>query len=86
MENVMDIVMGQLTAEEKKWLGQMQRLINKQPVRLGLYTVGDPNLSVFDRTKVHLFDEDRDMPMEVHYHEAHLGTLHFKVNVHGVCG
>ena len=75
-----------LTAEEKSWLRKMQNLANKCPPRFGLYTIGDPSISVFDKTFEHLFDDERDMPQEVAEYDAYLGFINFPTNIHGVCG
>ena len=75
-----------MDATERKWLRDMQKLLNACPPRFGFYTVGDPGLTVFDREKEHLFDDTRDMPGEVTKHDADLASLNFTTNVHGVCG
>lgn len=78
--------MGDLTKEEKQWLRKVQNLLDKAPARFGYYTIGDRSLGIFDNTKEHLFDQDKDMVGELHEHDAHLADLAFPENVHGVCG
>jgi hypothetical protein len=75
-----------LTKEEKSWMRKMQNLIDKCPPRLGFFTIGDPELGVFDRDKEGEFDESVDMVRELDRCDAHLGALNFSSNVHGVCG
>lgn len=41
-----------LTRAEKEWLAEVQMLLNKCPSdRLGFYTIGDAQVSVYDRRK-----------------------------------
>ncbi len=41
-----------LTSDEKKWLSDMQNLLDRCPSkRLGFYTIGDPAIAVYDLTK-----------------------------------
>ena len=37
-----------LTTEERRWLGALQRVLERCPKRLELITIGDPGLSVVD--------------------------------------
>lgn len=75
-----------LTKEETAWMRKAQKLLDQCPPRLGFYTTGDPDLGVFDRDKEHLFDNERDMVLDINDHDASLGSLRFPSNVHGVCG
>ncbi|CAI1744431.1 hypothetical protein [Serratia entomophila] len=44
--------MAKLTKAEKKWLDELQEVLNRCPTdRLGFYTVGDPDITVYDRSK-----------------------------------
>ncbi len=78
--------MNMLTKEEKSWMRKMQNLIDKCPPRLGFYTVGDPDIGVFDKDKEDKFDYGNDMTVELERHDAYLGSLNFPSNVHGVSG
>lgn len=41
-----------LTKTEKGWLNKLQAILNDCPsARLGFYTIGDPDISIYDRTK-----------------------------------
>ncbi len=64
----------------------MQELLDECPPRFGFYTIGDPDLRLFDQAKECLFDQDEDMPLEVDRHDAGLGSLIFPRCIHGVCG
>lgn len=75
-----------MTQEEAAWIRKMQKLLAQCPERFGFYTIGDPELTIFDRSNEHLFNQDIDMVCEVDKHDAHLGVLNFPSNVHGVCG
>lgn len=76
----------ELSKEEKAWVRKVERLLAKCPERIGFYTVGDPNLGLYDKSKEHLFDQEKDMVTELDDHDACLGQIHFPSNVHGVCG
>jgi hypothetical protein len=75
-----------LTREERSWLRKMQNLIDKCPPRLGFYTIGDPEIGVFDLDKESEFDGYKDLVRELGRCDAHLGSLRFPSSVHGVCG
>lgn len=75
-----------MTKEEKAWVRKVQKLLDQCPPRLGFFTIGDPDLIVFDRDKEHLFDDTKDFPGEVEDHDAHLTRLGFPCPVHGVRG
>ncbi len=50
---------GKLTRAEKKWLDELQAVLNKCPSdRIGFYTIGDPTVCVYDATK---FNEVSDL-------------------------
>ncbi len=38
-----------LTTEEKKWIKKLERALKHCPTRLGLYTVGDAFLGIYDK-------------------------------------
>lgn len=75
-----------MTKEEKTWIENMQRLLNKTPQRFGFYTTGDCSLSIYDKGKEPLFNQDRDLVYDVYEHEADIGCLNFTTPVHGVLG
>lgn len=75
-----------LTPEEKAWLRKVQKLLDNCPSRFGFYTIGDPQLQVFDRSNEHLYDQNVDMVCEVSKYDDYLCRLKFHSPVHGVCG
>jgi hypothetical protein len=83
-----------LTAAETKWLDKLQALLDKCPSeRLGAFTIGDPSLSIYDKTYFDDFrnsqEYSRDEPDDVYVHEK-LGTVLYYLDmpfqVDGVCG
>lgn len=76
-----------LTPEETKWLKKLQKLLNECPSeRLGFYTVGDADLTVYDNTNESNFDTGIDFPMAVDLEDAALGYLRFPANVVATVG
>lgn len=50
-----------LTAKEKAWVKKVQRVLNECPSRrLGFYTIGDPDVVIYDRAKNDEIDERMD--------------------------
>ncbi|MBV6817562.1 hypothetical protein KWG64_06355 [Rahnella sp. PD12R] len=44
--------MAKLTAKEKKWVAEVQAVLNRCPSnRIGFATIGDPNVTLFDVTR-----------------------------------
>jgi hypothetical protein len=78
----------ELTAEEKKWIKSVQRALNKCPsVRLGFYTIGDNDLSIYDTNLEHKFDQDKDFGHAVAEVDAGASeTLIFPSCVHSTAG
>lgn len=89
-----------LTIQERAWLHKLQVLLDACPSeRIGFYTIGDPDVSIYDRTK----DEEIDDLMDRGNHDfgyavekAGAGIepaaggsvyfLRFPANVHSVAG
>ncbi len=82
-----------LTKAEKLWLKKLQEVFNECPSsRLGAYTIGDPDLSIYDRS----------MESEIYQHMdncktgefgnavvalgAELGVINTPFQVHSVAG
>lgn len=64
-----------LTKEEKKWLKDFQKLMDKCPSsRFGAYTVGDSDLTIYDKIA---FDD---------YREDDLHYMKDDVNIHDEAG
>lgn len=86
--------MADLTKEEKRWLRRVQAALDSCPSkRLGFYTVGDADLSVYDRTHekaIHAaMDEGKagDFGPAVDLFDADFYTgLRFPALVHSVAG
>ncbi|HEI9812591.1 TPA: hypothetical protein SLN60_003926 [Serratia marcescens] len=44
--------MAKLNKKERAWLDELQEVLNRCPSdRLGFYTIGDPQITVYDRSK-----------------------------------
>lgn len=53
--------MAKLTKAEKKWLEELRDVLNRCPSnRLGFYTIGDPRIYVYDRSKDEKIDAHQD--------------------------
>ncbi|MBO9427887.1 hypothetical protein [Sulfitobacter sp. R18_1] len=82
----------QLTREEKKWLEDVQNLLDKCPSdRLGFFTIGDANLTVYDRRKDLEIDDiqdtkRRDFCNAVEDVDARITQLTFPSSVHSTSG
>lgn len=51
--------MSRLTKAEKAWLEKLQTVLNECPSdRLGFYTIGDANVTVYDRSKEKAIDDE----------------------------
>jgi hypothetical protein len=87
------IVKSKLTKEEKSWLRKVQNLLNQCPSeRLGFYTLGDPCLFVYDRSKDAEISKHNDSTQAgdfghgVEEFDASFDTLKFPSSVHSVAG
>ena len=71
------------TKEEKKWIKRVQRALNACPSdRLGFYTIGDPEIAIYDRHKLEEFGEgDGDFCVAVDDADAQLDRLVFPQGV-----
>jgi len=75
-----------LTKIEAAWVRRLQKVLDDCPARIGFFTIGDPNLTMYDKAKEADFSRDRDLPNEVDRCDARLGDVRFTSHVHGVCG
>jgi len=82
-----------LTKEEKAWIKKVEKLLLNPPSnRMGLYTIGDPELTVYDLTK--LIDihesmdsnESSDFCVAVDKLDARLGGIKTKMNIMSTAG
>lgn len=84
--------MTKLTKAEADWLKKLQKILNDCPSdRLGFYTIGDPNVEVYDKTYEKEIDDlmsskNKDFCQAVSYFEADLGRLDFPSHVHSTAG
>lgn len=82
-----------LTAAEKKWLADLQAVLDACPSkRLGFFTTGDPSVSVFDETKkneierLHEQNPNKEFCHCVIAAGAYVMDLHFPAAVQATCG
>lgn len=83
-----------LTTAERKWLREMQTLLDACPSnRLGFYTIGDPDVGVYDRTREAKINDIMDTHGKMDFPQAVLDAkaetdfvLTFPNNVHSVAG
>ncbi|UAN54732.1 hypothetical protein KGP26_29735 (plasmid) [Serratia sp. JSRIV002] len=81
--------MAELTAEEKKWVKQMNALLKKCPSkRIGFYTIGDNDIGLYDIDHQDAIDAaDRDLVRGLNYTgHGFAETIVFPGPVNGVCG
>lgn len=85
--------MNMLTKEETRWLKQLQKVLDACPSdRLGFYTVGDPVLTVYDKSLEEQIETfmDYNQPCEfgcaVETIGARFMELKFPAHVHSVSG
>jgi hypothetical protein len=82
------------TSDEKKWLDDLQALLSACPSkRLGFYTIGDTDVTVYDLGKDKqirkLMDDNDSLDFPRALEQAKAGTgysLYFPSNVHSVAG
>lgn len=78
-----------MTPDEKKWVKRLQKVLNECPSkRLGFYTIGDPEVTIYDRDLAeHAELEDReDFCGLVARMDAELGRVTFPAQVHSTAG
>lgn len=81
-----------LTKSEKDWLARVQAVLDECPTsRLGAYTIGDPDLNVYDsrfESEINkLLDTGKyDFCSAVSDLGAELGSLKFPFQVHSTAG
>lgn len=80
-----------LTKAEKAWIAKIQKLLDNPPSdRLGFYTIGDPDVTVYDRSKEAEMNEIGERGADwcdcVRAFDADLGSLTFPASVHSTSG
>ncbi|WP_260513613.1 hypothetical protein [Serratia fonticola] len=80
--------MSELTAEEKKWVKQVNALLKKCPSkRIGFLTIGDPVITLFDDSYRVADTCDGDLIPALNARGLMFGeSLYFPSPVNGVCG
>ncbi|MEL5661951.1 hypothetical protein PTT73_10500 [Serratia ureilytica] len=84
--------MAELTAAERKWLNDVQKVLNRCPsTRLGFFTIGDKDVFVYDKRLDKQIDElqdsgGRDFGLVVNDLDAGFGELTFPSHVHSTAG
>jgi hypothetical protein len=76
---------------EAAWLRELQEVLDRCPSkRFGFYTIGDMDISVYDRTKdakiYAEMDQRGDFCQAVDKFNAKFGELNFPFNVHSTAG
>ncbi len=80
------------TKEEKAWMTKVEKLLMNPPSdRVGLFTIGDRNLSVYDKTHDEKIDrimcrDNSDHCTVVDQLDAGLGFIESKMNIHSTAG
>lgn len=78
--------MSGLTKIEKAWLKKLEKILMNPPSdRIGFYTIGDCDLTAYDRTKEHLFGHDY-FCSEVEKHDAYLDQVQAKMPIQATSG
>lgn len=79
-----------LTKEEKAWVKKLNKVLAECPSdRLGFYTIGDPQIELYDRTHQNEIEEDGgDLVRILARNDWGFddSTLYFPAAVDGVCG
>lgn len=81
-----------MTPEERKWIKKLQKVLDQCPSdRIGFYTVGDPHVTVYDRSKEGAINQTLDsgsgeFANAVDDNNAWLGSLNFPSQVHSTSG
>lgn len=81
-----------LSNREIAWIKRLQKCFNARPNRLGFYTIGDPNLIIYDRR----FDDQIHALMDSHGRmdfctavddlDAYLDSVRTGADVHSTAG
>ena len=85
--------MAEMTKEERAWVARVQKLLSNPPSdRIGFYTTGDRNVTIYDCTKdqeindYHDARETVEFCGAVNHFDARLGELIFPSGVHSTTG
>lgn len=78
-----------LSESEKAWIKRLQKTLDACPTkRLGFYTIGDCDVSIYDNRFDDIINETEsgEFCSAVHDCDAHLGEVIFPSPVHSTCG
>jgi len=83
-----------LSKEEKAWIKKVQRVLDSCPnkEKFGFYTIGDPNISIYDKSlgvderSDEMLDKNEDFCTTVHLLDAYIGSFDFPNCVHSTAG
>jgi len=78
----------QLTKKEQAWVDRVQKALNSCPEslkkRADSYTIGDPDITIFDKNKYE--DSGKDVCVDVDRCDAELARLEFPFGVASTSG
>lgn len=77
-----------ITAAERAWIKKVNKVLAECPSdRLGFYTIGDPDITVYDKTFDPEIDKHGgDVGVAVNELDCGLDTVLFPSNVHSTAG
>lgn len=78
-----------VTEAEQEWIDQVAELLSNPPSdRLGLFTIGDPFMTVYDKSRDEELDtiDDHDFCVAVEMLGAELGVIDAAMNIHSTSG
>jgi len=78
-----------LTKKEQAWIDELQAVLDRCPSdRLGFYTISDPVIHLYDRTRADEIGTIEDDLVRILNHNGwgFDGDLKFPADVEGVCG
>lgn len=84
--------MSELTQAERKWVRDLQKVLDKCPSdRIGFYTIGDSDVSLFDKCKESQINDRQDRGMDFGPAATVVGArfdevLQFPSNVYSTAG
>lgn len=77
-----------LTAKEQKWADKLEKLLTNIPSkRIGLFTIGDSCLYMYNKENESKFDSiSEDFCSAVSLSDSELGIIDCSVNIHSIAG
>lgn len=78
------------TKKQQSWMSRVEKLLSNPPPNVGLYTIGDKSLEVYDLRKEEqinsIMDRGYDFCSAVHDLDAGLGSIDSTMNIHSTSG